>query len=96
MDFVSFYHLVLVCMDIPTAMTDVNDVISAIGECQLNTNNLGHEWNSRNYDCQTLLDATGDYTSDDNYSLPRQHPTRYTATIRPQNIFDFVHHLSAK
>ena len=31
-------------MDIITAMADVNDVISAIDECQLNMNNLGHEW----------------------------------------------------
>ena len=47
------------CMDIPTAMTDVIYVISAIDECQLNMNNLGHEWYSRAYDCQTVLDATG-------------------------------------
>ena len=47
------------CMDIPNAMTDVNDVISV----QLNMNNLGHEWYSRAYDCQTLLDATGDSTN---------------------------------
>ena len=41
-------------------MTDINDVTSSIDECQLNMNNLGHEWYSRAYDCQTLLDATGD------------------------------------
>ena len=50
-------------MDVPTAMTDVNDVISAIDECQLNMNNLGHEWYSRAYDRHTLLDATGDSTN---------------------------------
>ena len=50
-------------MDIPTAMTDVNDVISTIDERQLNMNNLGHECYSRAYDCQTLLDANGDSTN---------------------------------
>ena len=50
-------------MDIPTAMTDVKYVISAIDECQLNMNNLGHEWYSRAYHCQTLFDATGDSTN---------------------------------
>ena len=50
-------------MDIPTAMTDENYVISAIDECQLNMNNLGHEWYSRAYHFQTLLDATGDSTN---------------------------------
>ena len=46
------------CMDIPAVMTEENDVISALDECQLNMNNLGNEWYSRAYDCQTLLDAT--------------------------------------
>ena len=50
-------------MDIPTAMTDANYDISAIDECQLNMNNLGHEWYSRAYDYHTMLDATGDATN---------------------------------
>ena len=45
-------------MDIPTALTDVIDVISAIDACQLNMNNLGLERYSWAYDYQTLLDAT--------------------------------------
>ena len=55
-------------MDIPIAMTDVYYVISTIDERQLNMNNLGHDWHSRAYDCQTLLDATGDSTN----TLPQQ------------------------
>ena len=61
-------------MDIPTSITDVNDVISATDECQLNMNNLGHEWYFLPYDCQTMLDATGDSTSGDNYTAPTPQP----------------------
>ena len=51
------------CMDILTAMTD-----DAIDECQLNMGNLGvRTWMVyRAYDCQILLDATGESTSGDN------------------------------
>ena len=59
-------------MDILTAMTDENDGISASDERRLNVNNLGHEWYTRAYVCQTLLDATGDSTSSD-ISIPREH-----------------------
>ena len=48
-------------------MSDVNDVIYAIDECQLNMNNIGNEWYTLVYNCQTLLDATGDSTSGENY-----------------------------
>ncbi len=39
------------CIDILTAMTDVNYVIYifAIDECQFNMNRLGHEWYTRAY-----------------------------------------------
>ena len=66
-------------MDILTAMIDVNDfILSATDECQLNVNNLGHEWHTRACDYQTTLDATGDVTS------AREHPT---ATLFFRRIF---------
>ena len=62
-------------MDIFTAMTDANDVIAALDECQLNMTNLGHEWYTRpRYDCRTLFDAIGDSTSGDNYSARTPQP----------------------
>ena len=79
-------------MNITTAMTDVNYFISAIDECQLNMNNLGHEWYIRACDRQTLLDATGYSTSGDNYTARTPHRN----TTYPQNIYDSVHHRSAK
>ena len=46
-------------MDVLTATTDVNDVISAIDECQLNMNIVGHEWQAYT-SSQIMLDATGE------------------------------------
>ena len=47
MDFVASYHWLHItlngCTDTLAAMTDVNDAI-IICNCQLNMNNLGHEW----------------------------------------------------
>ena len=67
-------------MEIPTAMTNVNDVIYAIDECKLNTSNLGHEWYSPAYDCRTLLDATGESMSCDNYTAMTPQPVHRNNT----------------
>ena len=74
-------------MDVLIAMTDVNDAISAIDECQLNMNNLGHERYTRACDCQIMLDATGDSTNGDNYTARTPQPlhrnTNHCFSISP-------------
>ena len=63
------------CMDILTVMTDVKHVISAIDECQLDIDNLEHEWHA-GLSCQTLIDATGDSTTGDKYTTRTPQPLR--------------------
>ena len=55
---------------------------------------LAHEWYIRAYDCQIMLDAIGDSTNGANCTARTSQPLH--RTIRPQNIYDSVHHLSAK
>ena len=64
-------------MDILTAMTDV-----AIGECQLNMDNLGiRTWTVfAARDCQALLDAAGDSTRGDNETARKSQPLRRNNT----------------
>ena len=65
-------------MDTLITITDLNDVISAIDECQLNITNLGHEWwfLYRACDCQALLDATGDSMTGDKKTVRTLQPLR--------------------
>ena len=68
-------------MDILTVMADAKHILSAIDECQLNTDNLGHEWFTRACDCQICRGDSGQISHFSDY-LPLQ--VNYHSGISPK------------